>query len=283
MQIYLDYNSKIFKEILTQVTNYCQETAQNGRFKINITEDVNLKKITNEIEKTKTYSKIRYLIPIEYVDVSYIKKTCNCRIIVDYQIKVDHELTKKDLKKLEKLSKLNRVFEVYDYSGLNQEEKFIIYRNLAYINNIDKKDEVKFFYIACDNRLDTCMYSSCLGRTISIDKEGNYSFCPKYHDKTMFSSLNNGISNDLLYNTESFLVALSGAVKTRKECYKNCNLLEICQGGCPLDQTSCKRFKEKFNIAQNSKKEIFDKKAVLNYQLLYIEENILWCVSRGKK
>lgn len=283
MQIYLDYNEIIFKKCIDQITEYCNNTAQNGRFKINITNKVNLKKITNEIEKRKTFSKIRYFIPIEYLDVSYVKKTCNCKIIIQYQIKIDHELTKSDLVKLSKLSKLNRVFEVYDLSGINQSEAFITYRNFVYIDSKDKKDDIKFFYIVCDNRLDSCMYSSCLGKTIYVDNSGNYCFCPKYADKTRFSNIEVGLNNELLYNSESFLLTLSSAVKQRKSCYQNCNMLEICQGGCPMESSSCERFKTKYNLSKEFKKSLFDRKAVLNYELLYIEENMLWCVSRGKK
>ena len=219
MQIYLDYNEKTFKTCVDQITEYSQKTAQNGRFKINITSKVNLKKITDEIEKRKNFSKIRYFIPIEYLDVSYVKKTCNCKIIVHYQIKVDHELTKSDLNKFDKLSKLNRVFEVYDTSEVNQSELFLKYRNFVYIKNNDKKDELKFFYLACDNRLDSCMYSSCLGRTIVVDEEGNYSFCPKNSERTKFSNIEKGLSDDDLYNSPSFLEILSKAVKQRKNCY----------------------------------------------------------------
>lgn len=283
MQIYIDFNSKIFNKCLEQITLYCKDTAQNGRFKINITEDIKLSKITDAIEKTKTYSKIRYYIPIEYVDVSYIKKTCNCKIIVNFQININHELTKNDLKKLEKLSKLNRVFEVYDTSGIDQSEEFIKYRNLCYINNLTKKDEVKFFYIACDNRQDTCMYASCLGRTLYVDKDGNYSFCPKHSELTKFSDISKGVNNDYLYNSKSFLDTLSSAVKMRKNCYQTCEYIELCQGACPLDENSCERFKKNYSLALNKKSDIFNKMKVLNYEPLYVEENILWCVSRGKK
>ena len=62
-----------------------------------------------------------------------------------------------------------------------------------------------------------------------------------------------------------------------------CEYLDICQGGCPVDEDSCVRFKERYSKALEHKKSIFDKKVNLAFQPLYIKENILWSVSRGKK
>ena len=283
MNVYLDYNDKLYNRVVEKLSSFCKDNALIGKIKINLNNKTNIVKLIKQIEKTNVFSSIRFLIPINLVNVREIKKAFKQKIIVDIQILINQELTKNDLIKLKALSKIYRSIEVYDTSGKEQSESFVTYSNLIYINSKEGKDNIKFFYIICDNKKYGCMFSSCMGKTLNVDINGNVSFCPKCHELTYFCKIEE-LSMDKLYNAPKFKEVLLKAVNIRKKCINdNCEHIDICQGGCPIEDKSCERFKENYKKAYVFKKSLFDKKVNLSYQHLYVQENILWSVSRGKK
>lgn len=78
----------------------------------------------------------------------------------------------------------------------------------------------------------SCEHSSCMGKYLYLDAEGNVYFCARkkaaakmYHIREQHQ--------EALYN-ETYQIALQRAIEKRTQCMEQCTLFGMCRGGCPL-------------------------------------------------
>lgn len=95
---------------------------------------------------------------------------------------------------------------------------------------IQAKDYSCLFY---GNEPEGCFFSSCLGNTAYLQKNGNISICP-YGEEIRLNSLKAGDMYTDLYETEGFKALLIKQIQRRNTCKANCKKYDLCHGGCPL-------------------------------------------------
>ena len=210
---------------------------------------------------------------ISLLDSSDIKLYCNDRL--DMELVVNGKLTKNQMKKL---SKFTRTIKLYDYSNCIENLDFYkLSSNLVYCtHSCSNLQEAVAFDMSYFNYSDyTCAYSSCLGKTICIDKTGELYFCPYHRDKSHLCNLCEVNSFEEALNHDSFLQTIKRSINRRNACNtKNCSIYEKCYGGCPLDNTDCESIESKIHQASEKRKEIFVKGINLHTLKTYERESV---------
>lgn len=80
-----------------------------------------------------------------------------------------------------------------------------------------------------------CIFSSCLGNTIYLNKNAQLSVCP-HASEIRLKNLNGGNSITEAFETEEFKSFLIAQINKRNDCKKNCRLFTLCHGGCPAQK-----------------------------------------------
>ena len=88
--------------------------------------------------------------------------------------------------------------------------------------------------IILDNDTKGCFFSSCLGNTVFLKKNGELSICPFELGVSLCKTDLDGSLNTL-YETESFKELLISHIYKRDRCKEICDWYSSCKGGCPLD------------------------------------------------
>ena len=124
---------------------------------------------------------------------------------------------------------------------------------------IDNNDIACLLY---SNKPIGCSFNSCLGKTIYIKIDGKSSICP-YSNGVSLKKIEEGDEIKDVYNTDSFKLLMINQIKKREKCKAECELFDLCLGGCPLDncETECtilellktRNDEEKNNIEQKAK------------------------------
>ena len=91
--------------------------------------------------------------------------------------------------------------------------------------------------ICFGNQPRSCVFNSCLGKSVYIKIDGTPHICPFIqNDVSLFtgSELENIYE---IFNTESFVNLISSSIKRRNLCKNSCEYFSLCKGYCPLDST----------------------------------------------
>lgn len=112
-----------------------------------------------------------------------------------------------------------------------------------------------------------CSYGSCLFKWLCIDAFGNLYPCGRIMNEKYCMGHIDSINNfDEIFNNDNYKSIVSEAIKRRNKC-KNCDIYEICNGGCNSDallsgsiknngHSMCIVNKEMFTYTKNAFDEI---------------------------
>lgn len=179
-----------------------------------------------------------------------------------------------------------KTLKINDTSG--SMENYIFFRDskhfvyeTAYESNIS---EAVSFELGYFNKTSfSCYYSSCLGNTLYLDKNGNFHFCILKPDDSLLKNINDCNDIDSIFDCPNFIDILDKAIEKRKECKSKCSCFSKCNGGCPLVDMKCDAFISSINKANKRRTELKDKETSLSDLPLYVKESILKEISKFPK
>ena len=120
-----------------------------------------------------------------------------------------------------------------------------------------------------------CNYSSCHGKFICINSEGNIFNCSRQAiHEYCFGNIRDVERIEDCFASDGFKALLKGSIARRNICKETCDMFELCQGGCAdiamceggVDRPpeySCYIFKRLFNYIKQTITEIFETKTSL--------------------
>lgn len=89
-----------------------------------------------------------------------------------------------------------------------------------------------------------CTNSSCLGKALAMDRNGELYLCPYSRDeKFALGNLKNISRISELFGSDKFNGIVSDMIEKRKKCMQNCTAFAYCQSGCCADVV-CKTFSD---------------------------------------
>lgn len=212
----------------------------------------NLEKIYRYLIDNSTFH-IYFMIDIEKLD-SFIVRFVTRRNIA-LRININDKLPKSKISLLKKIKVQTRIEDKREIEEVEyKDNRHIIYRT-------KKVDTITKAHLTSLSLLKTsavsCENSSCINKTIYYE-DGHLYFCP--FDKRSYIGEISDLAN--LYNQESFVEILKGAVSKRDDCKKSCKHYPICMGSCPLKiRSEC--IKEDFEKVDKEVKDFLAKKTPL--------------------
>ena len=275
-KVYVDYNKSNFKKIILKF----KDLDNSLTFKIKFSEKANLIKISKFLKRNKI--KFSFVVASSNYSNAVLRLIKDKKNPVTMQFIVDKALTKKDMIFFNNLSIINRNFEVFDYENKACSEFFKNVKNISYFTLPSEKEQNRMLYVYCNNGNSYCKWSSCLGKVLFINKEGDISFCPKYSKKTYLQNFSSVKSFDEIFDNEVFIKYLEKMICKRNECKAKCKYFNKCKGGCPLEE-ECISFEETYLLAQNEVRKILDNNINLEELPLSVKENILWLLCDNRK
>ncbi len=167
-------------------------------------------------------------------------------------------------------------------------------KDVIYINDISYADHTKFYKNvhraiykndSCDiiHTMDTysvavkmpmkqCEYSSCLGKTVYISKEGNVSFCMEHPKETYMGKIE---EIKELFHTTEFLEKLKKMIARRSQCGATCSHFHGCMGGCVFWE-DCSEFQKDCDEAVKDIVNLIENEADLSKLPIYQERSIIY-------
>ncbi len=182
-------------------------------------------------------------------------------------------VTKRELNKktCEKIALCKGIVRIYDL--VNQSFALENMRNVLVAR--EDNDEIRkadvYNLISKDNPIFQCVFSSCLGHTLYVAKNGDVSFCPKYAEKSKIGTLDN-IEN--IFDNETFRKCLKESFEHRSSCKQSCKYFDKCKGGCPFEDT-CGYFVENYCDAEEELLQLEKNETDLSTVRLYKELALL--------
>lgn len=85
-----------------------------------------------------------------------------------------------------------------------------------------------------------CQYNSCLGKYFNIQADGRIFACKNQKENALIGNLMEYDAYEQLLSQDNILNTLVKNIEKRESCRRTCSKFEICQGGCPFDETLCK-------------------------------------------
>ena len=78
-----------------------------------------------------------------------------------------------------------------------------------------------------------CINSSCLGRALHIDSNGEIYLCVQAQENDLkLGNIKNFSSISEVFQTDYFIKLVESMIETRKNCMTSCSHFNFCQGGC---------------------------------------------------
>lgn len=237
-----------------------------------------LKKFVLEFEKEKTVVfKFSTDININHISSGIIKVMKG--LISNINISENNTL-KNVIKKCKKLSKSKIPFLLM-FNKENEDIKldYSLYSGFKIpvsLQNFNKYDDKKILWMKkwlydknatditifsnlitnymLDYMQNDCCHSSCLGRTLYVNKDGIISFC-KYHvNESKLIKIHDAKDINSIFNNMKFMSVLKNNIDRRNICKSQCDIFMNCGGGCPLEninneeKCSQKSFKSAFLV-----------------------------------
>lgn len=125
--------------------------------------------------------------------------------------------------------------------------------------------------LSCNDTSFDCKFSSCLGKTICLDKKDNLYFCPHHRQASFIGTLKTTSS---LWDNPEFTTVLTNAIAARNDCKANCKLYKHCHGGCPLDN-KCQEYKEQFEASERDMTSLIKARTPLDSLPIYKADSII--------
>ena len=105
-----------------------------------------------------------------------------------------------------------------------------------------------------------CKFSSCLGNTVYVSKNGDVHFCPSHLNESIIGNID---GNEKYFESPVFRSVLHSAIEKRDACKKDCKYFDHCLGGCPME-SGCSDFPTLFEKNKAALDKIIDKNETLS-------------------
>ena len=117
--------------------------------------------------------------------------------------------------------------------------KYLINKyNFKISDNRSESFEKDCARICFGNQPQSCMFNSCLGKSVYITIDGTPRMCP-FVPNDIFLATSSEMQNIYeIFNTEGFVNLISSSIKRRNICKSSCEYFSSCKGYCPLDSVS---------------------------------------------
>lgn len=92
--------------------------------------------------------------------------------------------------------------------------------------------------ICFGNQPRSCVFNSCLGKSVYIKNDGTPRICPFIQNDISLSTGSELQNIYEIFNTESFVNLISSSIKRRNTCKNSCEYFSFCKGYCPLDSVA---------------------------------------------
>lgn len=157
---------------------------------------------------------------------------------VSLHLKVENEIPSEDMKKISSIHKCV-VFE--DNTDLNT-DNYRKYRYSAVDSDFFSEPQLYDMLRILSGREPEmcCESSSCLGKNLYIEKNGEMHFCPKHPEKSSVGSIDDGSDP---FDHPDFSDVLKAEIEKRERCKSVCAYFYECKGACALDDR-CRSFKD---------------------------------------
>lgn len=181
-----------------------------------------------EIKKNIDDNNINFISVINYESSfklieSYEKlkeknKLCSFNIIFDYDFEKDFNILKNYVENWKKYL----TYYFYDSSE----------------NSFEEREALDYFKAILGKNNLVCHHKNCIGSYFCIDPLGNIEHCDRgFSDKYKFGNINNlKISILEIYSSDKFLNFKKENNDYIEDCKKNCEVFELCKGGCPNER-----------------------------------------------
>ena len=186
------------------------------------------------------------------------------------QFVVDKPLT---AGKWRRISRLNDVIYINDISGADHTQKYQANRRVIHCDSsCDNLKTANTYYAATKMPIKQCEFSSCLGKTLYIAKDGSVSFCKAYPKNTYM-----GKAGELteLFHTPQFEEALKVMIAKRGKCSNTCIHYQGCMGGCVFWQ-DCTAFRQDCDLATKDIANLIESRCDLSSLPIYKERSIIY-------
>ena len=189
---------------------------------------------------------------------------------------VEKKLTKRQWKRI---SRFKDVIYIDDRSGEDHTDLYRANRRVV-ANTPGYRDleTANTYYAAVKMADKQCHYTSCLGKTLFIAKDGTVSFCPERPRETAMGNIGELTT---LFHTPSFMEALKAMIPKRKACAAGCKHYGSCMGGC-IFQPDCSSFYRDCEAAIQDISHLIETETDLSQIPVYKERSIVYRLFSGK-
>ena len=172
---------------------------------------------------------------IQFEDIKFISASA-IRVLKDFNFKVIlPETTDENLK-----NKLNKkqidIIEICNKYHITTE-----YFAEWLKSNVKWRHEPFSDFVRMSLKLEptSCKYTSCLGKTIYIDKLGKIYSCPFKPNRVELRDIDQCKTIQDIFNSEGYTTILRNVIERRNNCLNKCSKAAFCLGGCPLEDGGC--------------------------------------------
>ena len=217
----------------------------------------------------KSIATLTLHIPVKHLTGALIRMI-NSSALLSCVVLVDAPLKKRQWKRI---CRLGGIIRIVDSCG---EENLRLYRenrNVTWEAGEENTIRLADIYHLTTSRkaIYQCHYSSCLGKTLFIAKDGTVSFCPRHPQESILGTVD---KLDDLFEAEIFYKTLLRTVEKRRDCKEHGPHFEKCKGGCPFEN-DCDAFRGAYTEALRERDRIIAREEELSKLPLYKELAVL--------
>lgn len=197
-------------------------------------------------------------------------RMCNASALLSCVVLVDRPIKPRQWKRI---SRLGGIIRIVDSSGVDHRELYRENRNVVWETPEENTIRLADIYhlTTSQKAIYQCHYSSCLGKTLFIARDGTVSFCPRHPEQSILGSAER---LEGLFEAPVFYETLLRTVQKRKQCKQSCPHFEKCKGGCPFED-DCDAFRSTYSEALRDRDEIIARKTEPDGLPLYKELAVL--------
>lgn len=175
--------------------------------------------------------------------------------------------------KWKRICRLKDVIYINDISKTNHTHLYQADRRVIYgCSSCDILHTANTYYVATKMPIKQCEFSSCLGKTLYIAKDGSVSFCSAHPKNTYMGKVGELTE---LFHTPQFAEALNVMIARRGKCSTSCIHYQGCMGGCVFWQ-DCTAFRQDCDLAVTDISNLIESRCDLSELPIYKERSIVY-------
>jgi len=217
----------------------------------------------------KSIATLTLHIPVRHLTGALIRMV-NSSALLSCVVLVDSRLKTRQWKRICRLNGIIRIVDTGDGENLRLYREN---RNVVWETREENTIRLADIYHLTTSQKATyqCHYSSCLGKTLFIARDGTVSFCPKHPKQSVLGTLDR---LEDIFEAPVFYETLLRTVEKRKQCKAACPHFEKCKGGCPFEN-DCDTFRSTYAEALRDRDGIIHREKDLAELPLYKELAVL--------